>query len=396
MTDSTPAQQQTKDGRRKRLMLIIALIFAVAGLGWGTWWLLVGRHFEKTDNAYVAGNLVPVTPLIAGTVEAIRADDTDLVRAGQDLVQLDGADAQVALDQAEAQLAQAVREVRGLFSGNTGLQAEAALKAIELRRSQDDLARRLAAGEAGAVSKEELAHARDAVAAAAAALTVSREKLATNRSLIDGTTVAAHPNVLRAAAHYREAFLARQRTILPAPVSGYVAKRNVQVGQKVQPGAPLMVLVPLDQLWVDANFKEVQLHQLRIGQPVKLNVDYYGNDVVFHGQVAGLGAGTGSVFSLLPAQNATGNWIKVVQRLPVRISLDAKELAAHPLRLGLSVQVAVDVTQQDGESLARQPRLESSLHTDVFAARNAQADQRIAEIIAANSGKGAADTKAGR
>lgn len=397
MSDSTSdtSLAATPDGvspdspgnKRKRLMLILALVFAVAGLAWGTWWVIVARHFEKTDNAYVSGNLVPVTPLIAGTVEAIKADDTDLVRVGQELVVLDAADAQVALNQAEAQLAQTVREVRGLFSGNEGLKAEITVRQIDLARAKDDLARRLSAGDSGAVSQEEVAHARQAVAAAQAQLAVSQEKLSTNRALTEGTTVTGHPTVQKAAAKVKEAWLARLRTVLPAPVAGYVAKRNVQLGQKVQPGTPLMVLVPLDQVWVEANFKEVQLRNLRIGQPVKLTVDYYGSNVVYHGQVAGLAAGTGSVFSLLPAQNATGNWIKVVQRLPVRISLDAKELAEHPLRVGLSALVEVDVSRQDGEALARQPKAEPGLRTEVFAAQEAAADQRIRDIISANLGK---------
>src|SRR5574337_1024816 len=303
-TDTAAATAEAPNGRRKRLLLALSAAFAAAGIAYGAHWALVGRYVEQTDDAYVAGNVVQITPQTAGTVLAIHADDTDFVQAGEPLVQLDEADAKVALDQAEAQLAQTVREVRTLFATSDAL-----------------------AGT-GAVSGEELGHARTALAAAEAALGTAREQLASNRALIDHTTVEQHPNVARAAGRVREAWLAFERASIPAPVTGYVAKRSVQVGQRVAPGAPLMAVIPLDQVWVDANFKEGQLRQMRLGQPVTLTADVYGNKVEYHGKVAGLGAGTGSAFALLPAQNATGNWIKVVQRVPVRVALDAKELAA--------------------------------------------------------------------
>ncbi|GBG00875.1 multidrug resistance protein A [Azospira sp. I13] len=376
------------NGRRKQLLTRLAAAFAVAGLAYGAWWALVARHHEHTDNAYVGGNLVQVTPQTSGTVLAIQADDTDFVQAGQPLVSLDPADARVALEQAEADLAQQVRQARNLFAGRSAAAAQVALREAELRRAEDDLKRRQAVADSGAVAKEELEHAAAATHTAAAALATAKEQLAASDALTEGTTPEHHPSVERAAARVREAHLAMTRAMLPAPVSGYVAKRSVQVGQRIQPGTPLMAIVPLDGLWVEANFKESQLAHMRIGQPVKLHADVYGSSVEYHGKVAGLGAGTGGVFSLLPAQNATGNWIKVVQRVPVRITLDPKELAEHPLRLGLSMLTEVDLSDESGPVLGTAPRSEPAYQTQAFGVEDKAAEQRIARIIAANLGKG--------
>ena len=376
------------NGRRKQLLTRLAAAFAVAGLAYGAWWALVARHHEHTDNAYVGGNLVQVTPQTTGTVLAIQADDTDFVQAGQPLVTLDPADARVALEQAEADLAQQVRQVRNLFAGRGAAAAQVALREAELRRAEDDLKRRQSVADSGAVAREEVEHAVEAAKAAAAALASAREQLVASDALTEGTTPEHHPNVERAAAKLREAHLAMTRAMLPAPVSGYVAKRSVQVGQRIQPGAPLMAIVPLDGLWVEANFKESQLAHMRIGQPVKLYADVYGSGVEYHGKVAGLGAGTGGVFSLLPAQNATGNWIKVVQRVPVRVSLDPKELAEHPLRLGLSMLAEVDLSDESGPVLGTAPRSEPAYQTQAFGVEDKAAEQIIARIIAANLGKG--------
>jgi len=376
------------NGRRKQLLTRLAAAFAVAGLAYGAWWALVARHHEHTDNAYVGGNLVQVTPQTSGTVLAIQADDTDFVQAGQPLVRLDPADARVALEQAEADLAQQVRQVRNLFAGRSAAAAQVSLREAELRRAEDDLKRRQAVADSGAVAKEELEHAAAATHTAASALATAKEQLAASDALTEGTTPAQHPSVERAAARVREAHLAMTRAMLPAPVSGYVAKRSVQVGQRIQPGTPLMAIVPLDGLWVDANFKESQLAHMRIGQPVKLHADVYGSSVEYHGKVAGLGAGTGGVFSLLPAQNATGNWIKVVQRVPVRITLEPKELAEHPLRLGLSMLAEVDLSDESGPVLGTAPRSEPAYQTQAFGVEDKAAEQRIARIIAANLGKG--------
>jgi len=368
--------------RRKKILATLGVLFALAGAGFGAYWALVGRYIEETDNAYVQGNVVQVTPQIAGTVEAVHVQDTDHVAAGQVLVQLDPADAEVALQQAEAQLAQTVREVRTLYAAQKQSKANVAVREAELARALDDLKRRKSLADSGAVSAEEIRHAENAVAAARAALAAANEQLASGRALTEGTDVANHPNVKRAAARVEEALLARERTTLRAPVSGEIAKRNVQVGQRINPGAPLMAIVPLDELWVEANFKESQLRNMRIGQPVHLIADLYGSKVEYQGKVVGLSAGTGSAFALLPAQNATGNWIKVVQRLPVRIALDPKQLAEHPLRIGLSMTAEVDLRDQGGEPVraaaAHPTRQQLASH------RNLQARSRIEAIIAAN------------
>jgi membrane fusion protein, multidrug efflux system len=391
--------------RRKRALTALASLVVVAGLGWGAYEWLVASHYESTDNAYVQGNVVQITPQIGGTVMAILADDTDFVKAGQPLVQLDPADAKVALDQAEAALAQTVRQVRTLYANNGSLaaqvelrQADVAKAQSEIARANDDLNRRQALTGNGAVSKEELNHAqtqlanaRTALAAAQAGVQAAREQLASNQAMTEGTSVEQHPSVLAAAAKVREAWLATQRAALPAPVEGYVAKRTVQLGQRVGPGTPLMSIIALNQVWVDANFKEVQLRKIRLGQPVKLTADVYGKKVEYKGTVAGLGAGTGAAFALLPAQNATGNWIKVVQRVPVRVQLDAQQVAQNPLRVGLSMDAEVDVTHQDGKTLADAPRAaEAAARTQVFQSQDSGADAEVRRIIAANLGRGAA------
>ena len=403
---AAPAARQTPQNaaKRKRMLLMIALVVVAVGAGYGVWWFFVGSHYQSTDDAYVAGNVVQVTPQVAGTVVAIRADDTDIVRQGQELVVLDSSDAHVALDQAEAQLAQTVREVRTVFANNGTLSANIASRRADtikarsaLERAKDDYRRRAALVASGAVSREELQHVeaeldsgRSALAAADAGVRAAQEQLASNQTLTDGTSVAQHPNVLRAASKVREAYLALERATLPSPVSGQVAKRAVQLGQRVAPGTPLMAIVPLDHLWVDANFKEVQLRKMRIGQPVTLEADLYGGKVGYHGKIVGLSAGTGSAFSLLPAQNATGNWIKVVQRVPVRIALDPKEVAEHPLRVGLSVVAKVDTADQSGAQLAgaqrAAPRADTSYQTQAFAPDTHAADHLIAKVIAANLG----------
>jgi membrane fusion protein, multidrug efflux system len=370
--------------RRWRLLAGVAGAVLTVSLAYGLYWAQVLRWHETTDDAYVSGNVVEITPQISGTVVAIGADDTQFVKAGQQLVRLDGADARVALDQAEAQLARTVRDVRNQFATSAQLEAAAAARQTALTAAQSDLTRRERLGASGAVSGEELQHARDAVKAAAADLTAARQQLAANRARVDGTTLRDHPEVRDAAAAVRSAYLTWARTELPAPVAGFIARRSVQLGQRVSPGTPLMAVVPLDQVWVDANFKEPQLASMRVGQPVRLSADLYGNHVVFHGRVAGFGAGTGAAFSLLPAQNATGNWVKIVQRVPVRVALDPRELAAHPLQIGLSMRADVDVHDRSG---ARLPQLASTAapwSTDVFGSSERPADARVAAIIRAN------------
>jgi membrane fusion protein (multidrug efflux system) len=394
---NTSAPQAANPARKKALTVISIVV--LLGLAYGGFEWFVNRHSEETDNAYVQGNVIQITPQIGGTVTAILADDTDFVKAGAPLVQLDPADAKVALDQAEANLAQTVRQVRTLYANNGSLTAQITLRESDMTRAQtdiaratDDLNRRQSLVGNGAVSKEELNHtqsqlavAQNAMSAAKAGVAAAREQLASNQALTDGTTIEAHPSVLAAAAKVREAYLAAHRAALLAPVDGYIAKRTVQLGQRVAAGMPLMSLIALNQLWVDANFKEVQLRNIRIGQPVLLTADIYGKKVEYKGTVAGLGAGTGAAFALLPAQNATGNWIKVVQRVPVRIALDPAELAKNPLRVGLSMEATVDITDQNGRSLSDAPQASSSVQTQVFAAIDKDANAEVRKIIVANA-----------
>ncbi|MBY4769997.1 HlyD family secretion protein [Burkholderia ambifaria] len=376
--------QPQNNGKRKRMMTLLIAVIVIAAIAYGLYYFLVARFHEETDDAYVNGNVVQITPQITGTVIAVKADDTQTVKAGDPLVVLDPADSQVALQQAEANLAQTVRQVRGLFVNDDQYRAQVALRQSDLSKAQDDLRRRVAVAQTGAVSQEEISHARDAVRAAQASVDAAQQQLASNRALTANTTIASHPNVMAAAAKVRDAYLSNARNVLPAPVTGYVAKRSVQVGQRVSPGNPLMSVVPLNAVWVDANFKEVQLKHMRIGQPVELTADIYGSSAVYHGKVVGFSAGTGSAFSLLPAQNATGNWIKVVQRLPVRIEIDPKELEKHPLRIGLSMQVDVNIKDERGDQLANAQN--TVYETNVFAKYGDEADAEIARIIAENAG----------
>ena len=372
--------------KRTILLLGVVSLFLLGGFGYGAWWLLHGRYHETTDDAYVGGNLVQITPQVAGTVVAIYADDTDYVKSGQTLVALDKADSKVMVSQAEAQLAKTVREVRNLRATSTGGEANVTMRRAELRKAEQDLARRRAVEASGAVSGEELQHALDAVNAARAALEAAEQQLAASRAMVDRTDAHDHPDVRAAAARVREAYLAFSRTELPAPTTGYVARRSVQVGQRVAPGNVLMTVAPLEYVWVDANFKENQLEHLRPGQPVTLVADAYGSSVEFHGRVTGFSAGTGGAFALLPPQNASGNWIKVVQRVAVRIALERAELEAHPLQIGLSMKVDVDTHERSGHRLQRVAREAPAYETTAFASTiEPQVDERIERIIAENS-----------
>lgn len=393
-TEGTPSgtgPQTSPSGapKRKKLLLTIAAIFILAGIGYALYWFLVARFAEETENAYVQGNVVQVTPQIAGTVTKIFADDTNVVKAGQPLISLDSADADVAVAQAEAQLAQTVREVRTLYASQAQSSANLSLREADLMRAEDDLNRRKKLSGSGAVSGEEIRHAEIAVTTAKAAVGVAKEQLISGKALTEGTTVSQHPNVQRAAARLQEAMLAQSRSTLYAPVGGEIAKRSAQVGQRINPGTPVMAIVPLDQLWVDANFKESQLRQMHIGQPVTLTADLYGGKVEYTGKVVGLSAGTGSAFALLPAQNATGNWIKVVQRVPVRISLDRQQLIDHPLRVGLSMAVEVDLHDQSGPPVGNTGSTGTALtaYTDTARQDEAKAKARIDTIIHANLNK---------
>ncbi|MFM0134055.1 HlyD family efflux transporter periplasmic adaptor subunit [Paraburkholderia sediminicola] len=380
--DADQPQQVRAPAKRKLLLALLAATVVLAGAGYGAYYVTNGQYHQSTDDAYVNGNLVQLTPQVSGTVVAVNADDTQIVKQGAPVVTLDNADAKVALSNAEATLGQTVRQVSGLYVNNDFYAATVAQRQSDLARAEDDLKRRQAVAETGAVSGEDIAHARDAVSSAQAALDAARQQAAANHALTDRTSVEQHPNVQAAASKVRDAYLSYARNTLPAPVTGYVARRSVQVGQRVAPGTPLMAIVPLDGVWVDANFKEGQLKHMRIGQPVTLTADVYGSSVKYHGHVVGFSAGTGAAFAVLPAQNATGNWIKVVQRLPARIQLDQNELNAHPLRIGLSMQVDVETRDESGTQLGA--AINTTYRTDVFAEYGADADAEIARIIAQN------------
>lgn len=366
----SPTQNAVKpSGARKRALGAVAAVVVLSGLVWGVYEWRVLSKVETTDNAYVQGHVVQVTPLINGTVQAVLADDTDFVKAGQTLVRLDGADALVALDAAKAQLAQAVRQVQALYANDQTFGAQVAVREAEWVRAQTEVARtqesyqrRQPLAGQGVVSGEDVAQSRSAFSGAQNALEVvragvvaAREQLSASQRLTQGVGPYQHPTVQLAAAKVREAYMNLQRTHLKSPLDGHVARRTVQLGQRVAPGAPLISVIALQDVWVEANFKEVQLRHIRIGQPVTLASDLYGRQVQYRGRVTGLGVGTGAAFALLPAQNATGNWIKVIQRVPVRVSLDREQVAAHPLRVGLSMTASVDVQDTSGKALADTP-----------------------------------------
>ena len=373
-----------KPGKRRLVLLAITAAFVAAGIGYGAYYTLVASKRVETDNAYVGGNLVNVSSQVNGSVVEIRADETQMVKAGTEIVKLDPADAAVNLAQAEARLGQAVRQQRERYTNVEQYQAVIEQRRVALKTAQEDLARRLPLAADNVVSGEDVAHARRAVDDAKAALDVAQRQLAGARVSVAGVAPAEHPTVLAAKAEYLGAWLAARRNAIVAPVSGYVAKRSVQVGSRIAPGAPLLSIVPLDQLWVDANFKESELRDIRVGQPATIEADIYGSKVTYHGKVVGLGAGTGSAFSLLPAQNASGNWIKVVQRVPVRISLDPKELAAHPLRVGLSATVDVDISAQGGSVLGTVAAPSPAYATNVLDQPLQQAQQATDAIVARN------------
>ena len=391
-TESTKTSADTNDSgmaakdpaKRRRSLLVVTGIFVLAALAWFLLWFFVFSTREKTDNAYVGGNQVAISAQVPGTVVAILADDTQRVEAGQVLVKLDSTDADTRLAQARSALAQAVRGVRQQTSTATSADAQVAAAKLDLKKAEADLKRRLPLIAAQAESPEIVQHLRDGVEQARAAVNAAEAQSAAAHAAIEGTDVADNPVVLQARANFRAAWVAAQRNAIYAPVSGYVAERSVQLGNSVQPGQQLMTVVPLHDLWIDANFKEGQLRHIRIGQPAKVVSDLYGSDAVYHGKVVGLGAGTGSVFSLLPAQNATGNWIKVVQRVPVRIALDNQELDKHPLRIGLSTDVTVDIRHDQGRVLASAPTQQPVAQTNVYDQMASQADAEAERIIRAN------------
>ncbi len=380
--DEAARVHRAKQRARRRWLTILALAVVVALVIFAIWRLFLVGPSQSTDDAYVAGDTVTVTARAAGTVIALYADDTERVLAGQPLVDLDPATPDVELAAAEAQLGAAVRSVRASFADVEVGKADVAAAETQLAKVRQDLQRRQQAAAKGAVSGEEVTHATDAVTTATSALNAARSRLQKAEAQVQGAGIRDNPAVQTAIANYRRAAIRRNDMHIVAPVTGTIAKRNVQIGQHIAAGTPLMAVVPLQRVWIDANLRETQLADIRIGQPVRITTDIYGNDVVFHGRVIGLSAGSGDAFSLLPPQNATGNWIKIVQRLPVRIALDAKELEERPLRIGLSATVRVDTADRSGAQLgsqARQPfAIQESIAPDV--------DSDIARIIRANSG----------
>jgi membrane fusion protein (multidrug efflux system) len=372
-------------GSRGRKLKVLAGAVVICGAGYASYWYWHARYFESTDDCYVNGDVVQITTEIPGTVIQLHADDTQSVARGQSLLELDPADAEVSVSNAEANLARAVRAVRALFAQADQLRAEIRDREVELRQAEQDHERRTGLLSDGAISSEELQHTQDRVTEVRASLTAAQQQLNQTTAQIDRTTIPTHPQVLAAMAAVRDASLALRRTRVTAPVSGVIAQRSVQVGQRVAAGTPLMGVVPLDALWVDANFKEVQLRDMRVGQPVTLRADVYGGAAVYHGKLVGLSAGSGTAFALLPAQNASGNWIKIVQRLPVRVELDPSELRAHPLRIGLSVTADVDIRDTSGPLVSQQVR-QIPIPSQASLANDPEEEARIAQIIRDNLG----------
>ncbi|MFC0322957.1 EmrA/EmrK family multidrug efflux transporter periplasmic adaptor subunit [Gallibacterium melopsittaci] len=370
--------------RRKHLVSFVVLLLLISIVSF-VYWLFFVKNFTETDDAYVAGNIIQVSSQVSGSVSKLNTESTDLVKKGDVLVQLDDTDAKLALSQAKHTLADVVRKTSQLVFTEKQLSSLLAAKKIALKQAEEDLARRQSLNKTGAVSKEDYQHAVDAVTMAQSDLDATQEQLNATKALLLNTPIEQQPNVVQAADNVRQAWLNLQRTKVVSPVTGYVAKRSVQVGESIKAGSPLLSVVPLDQIWLDANFKETQLANIRLGQPVSVVFDLYGDNVEFDGKVVGIDAGTGSAFSLLPAQNATGNWIKVVQRLPVRIALDPEQVKEHPLRIGLSATVEVNTSNKDGGVLHNEARNETRYETDTLHYDLAPINQEIIEIIQQNS-----------
>jgi membrane fusion protein (multidrug efflux system) len=386
MTNETAASE-VPNGKRRRIFTIFGLVFAVAAITWLLLSIFVFSRREKTDDAYVVGNQIRISAQVPGTVVEVLARNTSRVMAGQVLLRLDTTDAQQALVRSEAALAQAVRHVRQQQAETHQYDALVNARTLEMHNAESDLARRLPLLAEKAVAEEEVGHAREAVALARAQLEQARQLRFASEALVDSTTLQDNPTVQQQRAIYEDAWIALHRSSIVAPVNGYIAQRSVQLGQHIMPGEHLMTVVPLQDVWLEANFKEQQLRNLRIGQPATITSDQYGGGVVFHGHVIGVQAGTGAAFSVLPPQNASGNWIKVVQRVAVKIALDPKEVAEHPLRIGLSMTVKVDTRDRSGMVLASEPVSDVQEGTTAYATDIAAADAAADAIIQHNSGK---------
>ena len=387
VTETVITEQDAQNQRKRKTGLTIAIgIFLLAALAWGAYWFFFARHHESTENAYVSGNMVMVNAQTVGTVEAILAEENQEVKAGQSLVKLSPTDAQVALAQAQAQLAQATRQIQNSFNSAGVANAQLVQAKTAVQTAQEAVDRRSKLVKTGAVSREEYDQARDALTRAQAGYKVAQEQYKTANAQVAGTTTLNHPAIEAAKAAFRNAYINNKRLSVLAPIDGVIAKRNVQVGQQISPGMPLMTIVAASQVWVDANYKETQLAKLRVGQPVELNADVYGSSVKFKGTVQGIGIGTGSAFSVLPAQNATGNWIKIVQRVPVRVTIDPEQLKQHPLRVGMSMHVVIDTEDQKGAVLGAVTGTEvpANLQTNVYAQDEEEANRVADQIIQEN------------
>lgn len=380
-------REPVKEARKSRLLPTILLACVLVGIvAFAIYYFAIARGEVETDDAYVNGNLVRLTPQVSGTVITINTDETLFVQRGQVLVELDPRDAEVALGQAKASLGQTVRDVAQLFAQEARDAAAVNVQQTLFTQATQDLERDRSVFAVHGVSDETLKHDEHTVHGARANLEQAQATLASTRAQIVGADPETHPRVLQAEANLRSAWLAAARTQVVAPVSGYVVRRAVQLGQQVTPSTEMLAIVPVDSVWVDANFKENQLRALRIGQPVQVSADMYGSRVAYRGKVLGLNAGTGSALAVLPAQNASGNWIKIVQRLPVRIGLEPDDLAQHPLFLGLSTTVRVDVQNQNGAALSKQPAWQAAASTDAYASQISGADAEIKAIVANNLG----------
>ncbi len=379
-----PASTAPDNRKRNRAILITVLIFVLIGLGFLGYWLFYGRFHEYTDDAYVDGNNVTLTPQIPGIVIALAAMDADFVPQGKVLIELDQTDARISLDKAVAELGSAVRNVMQLFEKVKQDEANIAMKKAEFVKAAQDYDHRVSLVDEGGVSVEDFDHVVAELKSAFADLNLAEHEYIADVAQVENTTVETHPLVEKAKNSVRDAWVFLQRCTIKAPATGLVAQRTVQVGEQVAPGQALMAIIPLDQMWITANYKETQLGDMRVGQPAEVTADIYGGGLTYHGKVIGIGGGTGSIFSVLPPQNATGNWIKIVQRIPVRIVIDQNEVKEHPLRLGLSVETTVNITDTK-KPFVPEIRPDQMLYcTDVFETQEEGAEDLIEDVIDEN------------
>ena len=383
-TDTQTSSNNKSQQRKKGLSIFILLLLLIA-IGSAAYWFFFIKGFEETEDAYVSGNQVMVSAQVAGNIAKINVDNMDPVQAGDVLLELDDTNAKLSFEQAKSNLANAVRQVSQLNYTVKQLKSAVRANEITLAQAQGNLNRRVQLVKDGAIDKESFQHAKEAVELAKANLTTSQNQLGANQALLLDGPLSEQPQIQSAISNLKQAWLNLERTKIRSPIKGYVARRNAQVGQAVSVGGALMAVVTTDQMWLDANFKETQLTHMRIGQPVEIHFDLYGKDKTFNGKVVGIEMGTGSAFSLLPTQNATGNWIKVVQRVPVRIQLDPQQLAENPLRIGLSATVKVDVSDSQGETLRDQSPTTTLYSTNVLQYDESAVNNLIESIIRDNS-----------